>query len=126
MWHATLEAPPKTPYGANKVTVLIKCPHAYGVDPPRAWFDPIIPHVNADETGRIACSYLARWTLESNLLGLCDVILGLLVEPEPDFALNGELCAAFRDTPAKYKRAVARALSSVRPKHSGLNDSSNQ
>ncbi len=86
------------------------CPHAYGERPPKVYFEPPVPHVNADESGRIACAYLAGWTLESNMLELCETIYKLMHEPEVDYCLDETLLAKWRSSPSVYSRAVKALL----------------
>ncbi|KAK9450179.1 ubiquitin-conjugating enzyme/RWD-like protein [Limtongia smithiae] len=101
-----LLGPASTPYagGAWKLTLTI--PANYPAAPPKAHFDTKIFHPNvAVGTGEVCVDTLKRdWTPQTDLRHVLLVIRCLLIEPNPESALNEEAGKLLLEDYADFER----------------------
>ncbi|KAK9459780.1 ubiquitin-conjugating enzyme/RWD-like protein [Lipomyces oligophaga] len=110
----TLLGPSSTPYaeGAWKVRLII--PQEYPNSPPKAYFETKIFHPNvAPRTGEVCVDTLKRdWTSSVDLRHVLMVIRCLLIEPNPESALNEEAGKLLLENFEDFER-MARIMTSV-------------
>ncbi|KAF2842306.1 UBC-like protein, partial [Patellaria atrata CBS 101060] len=87
-----LAGPEGTPYAAGLFQLSLSIPPTYPTNPPTANFKTRIWHPNVDEnTGAICVETLKRdWDAKLTLRHVLLTIFCLLVQPNPDSALNAE------------------------------------
>jgi ubiquitin-conjugating enzyme E2 S len=93
-----LAGPPGTPFAAGLFALHLSIPPTYPVAPPTATFRTRIFHPNVDEaTGAVCVETLKRdWSEKLRLRDVLVTISCLLIQPNPESALNaeaGRLCA---------------------------------
>jgi ubiquitin-conjugating enzyme E2 S len=105
---AIIEGPKDTPYEEGRFRISLKLPNDYPLSPPKGHFLTKIFHPNVSLVGEICVNTLKKdWT---PTLGIRDVLLTikcLLIEPNPESALNEEagkmLLEAYDDYRARAK-----------------------
>ncbi|KAF2496113.1 UBC-like protein, partial [Lophium mytilinum] len=93
-----LAGPPGTPFASGLFALHLSIPPTYPVHPPTATFRTRIFHPNVDEaTGAVCVETLKRdWSEKLKLRDVLVTISCLLIQPNPESALNaeaGRLCA---------------------------------
>jgi len=107
IWKGYITGPQGTPYYGYILTVDIKIPPNYPLNPPNIKFHHFVFHPNVSANGEICLDILkTQWTptltLGSVLLSLCS----LLNDPNPDSALNGEAGRYWKTDRKKYDEKV--------------------
>ncbi|KAK8839560.1 ubiquitin-conjugating enzyme E2 S [Tritrichomonas musculus] len=87
---ATIEGPENTPYEGGEFQIKLEITNEYPQKPPKGYFLTKIFHPNIHpETGAICLSLLSSdWTEDTKLDHLLLAIKCLLIEPNPESALN--------------------------------------
>jgi ubiquitin-conjugating enzyme E2 S len=91
-WHATIHGPENTPFEGGEFEVKLEIGDEFPQKPPKGYFLTRIFHPNVQfETGAICVSTLSHdWTDTMGLDHLLLTIRCLLIEPNPESALNEE------------------------------------
>jgi ubiquitin-conjugating enzyme E2 S len=88
---AELKGPEDTPYAGGVFTVVLVFGDTYPEQPPKGNFKTKIFHPNVSEKGEICVNALKRdWTPDITIGHILSVVRCLLIEPNPESALNEE------------------------------------
>ncbi|KAK9325219.1 ubiquitin-conjugating enzyme/RWD-like protein [Lipomyces orientalis] len=109
-----LLGPASTPYSDGAWKVTLKLPVEYPNSPPKAYFETKIFHPNvAVSTGEVCVDTLKRdWSPNVDLRHVLLVIRCLLIEPNPESALNEEAGKLLLENFADFER-MARLMTSI-------------
>ncbi|KAI9887866.1 MAG: hypothetical protein M1823_000254 [Watsoniomyces obsoletus] len=112
--HLLLLGPSGTPYSSGVFTLQLKFPTTYPTTPPTARFVTKIFHPNVDDsTGAICVDTLKRdWRAELHVRDILVVISCLLIEPNPESALNANAARLFTEDYKAFEDRV-RTLTEV-------------
>jgi ubiquitin-protein ligase len=89
--HAVITGPEDTPYEAGSFRVKLVLSGEYPYQPPRGYFLTKIFHPNVSEQGDICVNTLKRdWQSSYGIRHVLTVIRCLLIDPNPESALNEE------------------------------------
>lgn len=101
-----LAGPTHTPFAAGVFKLHLAIPPTYPQQPPTAHFRTPIFHPNVDpRTGGVCVETLKRdWDAKLTLKDILIVIQCLLIQPNPDSALNAEAGALIQDDFDSFKR----------------------
>lgn len=91
-FHATIQGPENTPFEGGEFQIKLEITDEYPQKPPKGYFLTKIFHPNVnEETGAICLSTLSTdWTEDTGLDHLLLAIRCLLIQPNPQSALNEE------------------------------------
>jgi ubiquitin-conjugating enzyme E2 S len=91
-FHATIEGPENTPFEGGEFLIKLEIGEEFPQKPPKGYFLTRIFHPNIrEDTGAICVSTLSQdWTEDIGLDHLLLTIRCLLIEPNPESALNEE------------------------------------
>ncbi|CAM40837.1 putative ubiquitin-conjugating enzyme, partial [Leishmania braziliensis MHOM/BR/75/M2904] len=90
-YHVDLDGPEGTPFAAGRFHVVLVFDEQYPEVPPKGFFRTKIFHPNISERGDICVNALKRdWSSTLGLRHILAVIRCLLIEPNPESALNEE------------------------------------
>ncbi|KAK8875406.1 ubiquitin-conjugating enzyme E2 S [Tritrichomonas musculus] len=89
-FHAVIQGPENTPFEGGEFQVKLEITEEYPQKPPKGYFLTKIFHPNVnEETGAICLSTLSSdWTEDTGLDHLLLAIRCLLIQPNPESALN--------------------------------------
>lgn len=88
---AVLKGPEDTPYVGGEFTVTLVFGDTYPEQPPKGYFKTKIFHPNVSEKGEICVNALKRdWSPSITMGHILSVVRCLLIEPNPESALNEE------------------------------------
>lgn len=106
--------PEATPYFGGAWKMVIKVPTDYPQSPPKAYFSTRIFHPNVQpSTGEVCVDTLKRdWTAATSLCDILITIRCLLVQPNPESALNEDAGKLLLEDYAAFSR-TARLMTSV-------------
>ncbi|KAK9456073.1 ubiquitin-conjugating enzyme/RWD-like protein [Dipodascopsis uninucleata] len=109
-----LLGPAETPYSQGAWKLTLKIPPEYPNNPPKAYFETKIFHPNvAVNTGEVCVDTLKRdWNSKVDLQHVLLVIRCLLIEPNPESALNEEAGKLLLENYADFER-MARLMTTV-------------
>ncbi|KAK9370663.1 ubiquitin-conjugating enzyme/RWD-like protein [Lipomyces kononenkoae] len=109
-----LLGPASTPYSEGAWKLTLKLPPEYPQSPPKAFFETKIFHPNvAASTGEVCVDTLKRdWSPNVDLRHVLLVIRCLLIEPNPESALNEDAGKLLLENFADFER-MARLMTSV-------------
>lgn len=109
-----LTGPEGTPYSQGVWRVRLDIPISYPQNPPTAVFQTRIFHPNvAEETGAVCLETLKRdWDPKLTLKDILITISCLLIQPNPDSALNQKAGALIQDDYASFARQ-ARLMTKI-------------
>ncbi|KAK9312115.1 ubiquitin-conjugating enzyme/RWD-like protein [Lipomyces starkeyi] len=109
-----LLGPASTPYSEGAWKLTLKIPVEYPNSPPKAYFETKIFHPNvAVSTGEVCVDTLKRdWSPNVDLRHVLLVVRCLLIEPNPESALNEEAGKLLLENFADFER-MARLMTSV-------------
>ncbi|KAK9237397.1 ubiquitin-conjugating enzyme/RWD-like protein [Lipomyces kononenkoae] len=109
-----LLGPASTPYSEGAWKLTLKLPAEYPHSPPKAFFETKIFHPNvAASTGEVCVDTLKRdWSPNVDLRHVLLVIRCLLIEPNPESALNEDAGKLLLENFADFER-MARLMTSV-------------
>ncbi|KAK5137382.1 hypothetical protein LTR08_008960 [Meristemomyces frigidus] len=101
-----IAGPTHTPFAAGVFKLHLTIPTTYPAQPPTAHFRTPIFHPNVDpQTGAVCVETLKRdWDAKLTLKNVLLVISCLLVQPNPDSALNMEAGSLIQDNYAAFTR----------------------
>lgn len=106
-FHALIEGPENTPFEGGEFEIKLEIGEEFPQKPPKGYFLTKIFHPNISEAGAICLSTLSSdWTEDTGLDKLLLSVRCLLIEPNPDSALNEE---AGRLIQENYQSYVDRA-----------------
>ncbi|CAH8829071.1 unnamed protein product [Trichobilharzia szidati] len=111
---ALLDGPVGTPYDGGKFRLKIVIPMQYPIEPPKAYFCTKIFHPNiAPATGEVCVNTLKKdWKSNLGLRHILLTIRCLLIEPNPESALNEEAGKLLLEDYNEF-RSEARLLTEV-------------
>jgi ubiquitin-conjugating enzyme E2 S len=103
-----------TPYSQGVWKLHLKMPEDYPINPPKATFKTRIFHPNVDEsTGAVCLETLKRdWDKKLTLKDILVTISCLLINPNPDSALNAEAGALLQEDYEAFARK-AKLMTSI-------------
>ena len=110
-WNAILFGPDGSDYESCKYLLSITYPFEYPFAPPTIKFISPILHPNVNETGEICLNILKKDDGWSPALSISKVLLSLqnlLMEPNPDSALNIDAVIEKKKNPEEFKAKVKR------------------
>ncbi|CAH8444911.1 unnamed protein product [Dicrocoelium dendriticum] len=115
---AVIDGPVGTPYEGGKFHFKLLLSDKYPVDPPKGYFHTKIFHPNvAPNTGEICVDTLKRdWKSDLGLRHVFLVIRCLLIDPNPESALNEEAGRLFQEDYAEYV-VQARLFTDIHARH---------
>ena len=88
---AELKGPEDTPFAGGTFQVTLVLGDSYPAEPPRGYFKTKVFHPNVSDKGEICVNTLKRdWDPSHGLRHVLTVIRCLLIEPNPESALNEE------------------------------------
>ncbi|CBZ30085.1 putative ubiquitin-conjugating enzyme [Leishmania mexicana MHOM/GT/2001/U1103] len=117
-YHFDLDGPEGTPFAAGRFHVVLIFDEQYPEVPPKGFFRTKIFHPNISERGDICVNALKRdWSPTLGLRHILVVIRCLLIEPNPESALNEEAGRLILEEYAAYERKAAMytAINAARP-----------
>lgn len=117
-YHFDLDGPEGTPFAAGRFHVVLIFDEQYPEVPPKGFFRTKIFHPNVAERGDICVNALKRdWSPNVGLRHILAVIRCLLIEPNPESALNEEAGRLLLEDYATYERKAAMytAINAARP-----------
>ncbi|KPA84365.1 putative ubiquitin-conjugating enzyme [Leptomonas pyrrhocoris] len=104
-YHFDLDGPEGTPFAAGRFHVVLIFDEQYPEVPPKGFFRTKIFHPNVAERGDICVNALKRdWSPHVGLRHILAVIRCLLIEPNPESALNEEAGRLLLEDYAAYER----------------------
>ena len=102
---ATYVGPKNTPYYGGFFRLKINFPENYPNSAPEIYFITPIWHPNitfsTNEKGKVCISQLNEWKKERRIIGILIAIYALLVEPNPNSALNTEAAGPLKQLEKK-------------------------
>ncbi|XP_003390811.1 PREDICTED: ubiquitin-conjugating enzyme E2 D2B-like [Amphimedon queenslandica] len=102
-WKATILGPEGTPYENGLFYLKMEIHEEYPFKPPKVWFTTKIYHVNVDSDGWISLDILNDgWSPALKISKILSTVRSLLVDPDPDWAVGGEVYAAFTKNRSQY------------------------
>eukprot|EP01023_Acetabularia_acetabulum_P058728 TRINITY_DN6976_c0_g1_i3.p1 TRINITY_DN6976_c0_g1~~TRINITY_DN6976_c0_g1_i3.p1 ORF type:complete len:288 (+),score=41.77 TRINITY_DN6976_c0_g1_i3:54-917(+) len=105
---AKIRGPENTPYEGGEFRVRLFLPAEYPAQPPKAVFLTRIFHPNVATNGDICVNVLKReWKPDYGLRNVFQVIRCLLIEPNPESALNEEAGRLIMENFDDYRRQAA-------------------
>eukprot|EP01026_Neomeris_dumetosa_P051615 TRINITY_DN45431_c0_g1_i1.p2 TRINITY_DN45431_c0_g1~~TRINITY_DN45431_c0_g1_i1.p2 ORF type:complete len:264 (-),score=29.53 TRINITY_DN45431_c0_g1_i1:858-1628(-) len=105
---AKLRGPENTPYEGGEFKVRLYLPPEYPQLPPKGVFLTRIFHPNVAPNGEICVNVLKReWKPDYGLNRIFQVVRCLLIEPNPESALNEEAGRLIMENFDEYKRQAA-------------------
>lgn len=110
-WNVIISGPEGSDYENCKYLLSVVYPYEYPFAPPVIKFISPILHPNVNESGEICLNILKKDDGWSPALSISKVILSLqnlLMEPNPDSALNIDAVLEKRKTPEEFKAKVKR------------------
>ncbi|GET92036.1 ubiquitin-conjugating enzyme [Leishmania tarentolae] len=117
-YHFDLDGPEGTPFAAGRFHVVLIFDEQYPEVPPKGYFRNKIFHPNISERGDICVNALKRdWTPTLGLRHILVVIRCLLIEPNPESALNEEAGRLILEDYAVYERKAVMytSINAARP-----------
>ncbi|CAC9534241.1 putative ubiquitin-conjugating enzyme [Leishmania infantum JPCM5] len=117
-YHFDLDGPEGTPFAAGRFHVALIFDEQYPEVPPKGFFRTKIFHPNISERGDICVNALKRdWAPTLGLRHILVVIRCLLIEPNPESALNEEAGRLILEEYAAYERKAAMytTINAARP-----------
>ncbi|KAL7697643.1 ubiquitin-conjugating enzyme [Lotmaria passim] len=117
-YHFDLDGPEGTPFEAGRFHVVLIFDEQYPEVPPKGFFRTKIFHPNVAERGDICVNALKRdWSPNVGLRHILAVIRCLLIEPNPESALNEEAGRLLLEDYAAYERKATMytAVNAARP-----------
>jgi ubiquitin-conjugating enzyme E2 S len=117
-YHFDLDGPEGTPFAAGRFHVALIFDEQYPEAPPKGFFRTKIFHPNVSERGDICVNALKRdWSPNVGLRHILAVIRCLLIEPNPESALNEEAGRLLLEDYATYERKATMytAINAARP-----------
>ncbi|CAG9580941.1 putative ubiquitin-conjugating enzyme [Leishmania major strain Friedlin] len=117
-YHFDVDGPEGTPFAAGRFHVVLIFDEQYPEVPPKGFFRTKIFHPNISERGDICVNTLKRdWSPMLGLRHILVVIRCLLIEPNPESALNEEAGRLILEEYAAYERKAAMytAINAARP-----------
>ncbi|KAG5469562.1 hypothetical protein LSCM1_02786 [Leishmania martiniquensis] len=117
-YHVDIDGPEGTPFAAGRFHVVLVFDEQYPEVPPKGFFRTKIFHPNISERGDICVNALKRdWNPTLGLRHILAVICCLLIEPNPESALNEEAGRLILEEYAAYERKAAMytAINAARP-----------
>lgn len=107
-YHVDLDGPEGTPFAVGRFHVVLIFDEQYPEVPPKGFFRTKIFHPNVSERGDICVNALKRdWSPTLGLRHILAVIRCLLIEPNPESALNEEAGRLLLEDYATYERKAA-------------------
>ncbi|KAF6000489.1 hypothetical protein CCYA_CCYA19G4740 [Cyanidiococcus yangmingshanensis] len=108
---AIIEGAPDTPYAGGRFRVQVTVPARYPFEPPLVRFLTPIYHPNIDSAGRVCLDLLqmppqGSWRPSANLIAVLAALQQLLVEPNPDDALEADIARVFRSNREAFERTA--------------------
>ena len=110
-WDAIITGPKCSDYESCKYLLLIIYPFEYPFAPPIIKFISPILHPNVNESGEICLNILKKDDGWSPVLSISKVLLSLqnlLMEPNPDSALNIDAVFEKKKNPEEFKKKIKR------------------
>ncbi|KPI87336.1 putative ubiquitin-conjugating enzyme [Leptomonas seymouri] len=117
-YHFDLDGPEGTPFEAGRFHVVLIFDEQYPEVPPKGFFRTKIFHPNVSERGDICVNALKRdWSPNVGLRHILVIIRCLLIEPNPESALNEEAGRLLLEDYAAYERkaTMCTAINASRP-----------
>jgi ubiquitin-conjugating enzyme E2 T len=110
---AIIEGAPETPYAGGRFRIQITIPARYPFEPPLVRFLTRVYHPNIDSAGRVCLDLVqmppqGNWRPSANLIAVLAALQQLLVEPNPDDALEADIAQVYR-TNREVFASTARA-----------------
>jgi ubiquitin-conjugating enzyme E2 S len=100
---ADIKGPEDTPFFGGVFHVVLHLPESYPEVPPKGFFKTKIFHPNVSEKGEICVNTLKKdWEPSLGLRHILTVIRCLLIEPNPESALNEEAGRLLLEDYAEY------------------------
>lgn len=123
--HFDLSGPADTPFEGGSFRIKLQLPSDYPNSAPKGWFQTKIFHPNVNfKTGEICVSTLKKdWSKTLGLKHVLVVIRCLLIEPNPESALNEEAGKLLLENYADYF-ARAKMMTKVHAKAAAIGSSS--
>ncbi|CAD2221434.1 ubiquitin-conjugating enzyme E2 S [Angomonas deanei] len=116
--HFEIDGPEGTPYEAGRFAGVLVFEESYPDVPPKGYFRTRIFHPNVSEKGDICVNALKKdWKPDMGLRHVLQVIRCLLVEPNPESALNEEAGRLLLEDYVTFekKAAMLTRIHSLRP-----------
>jgi ubiquitin-protein ligase len=114
--HATIQGPVGTPYEGGEFTIKLVFGEEFPAKPPKGYFVTRIFHPNVSREGDICVNTLKRdWKSTLGLRHVLMVIRCLMIEPNPDSALNAEAGRLIQDNYASFE-AKAKMFTEIHAK----------
>ncbi|KAK8079022.1 ubiquitin-conjugating enzyme [Apiospora phragmitis] len=108
VWIVTLQGPPGTVYAGGVFTLTLTLPTEYPFKAPGVVFNTRIyhPNVTNDNAGNICLSLLKpeHWKPASRIKGVLEAVRQLLVEPQPDDALEARIADEYKNNRAEFDK----------------------
>ncbi|GMH34467.1 hypothetical protein BSKO_02301 [Bryopsis sp. KO-2023] len=113
VWHAGIQGPQGTPFEGGVFEVVLNVPEQYPLLPPTARYKTKIFHPNVHfKTGEICLDILkTTWSPAWTLHAVCQAILALMSDPEPDSPLNCDAGNLLRMGDVRGYNSLARMYS---------------
>jgi ubiquitin-protein ligase len=107
-WHITLSGPASTPYHSGTFQLLLTLPREYPFKPPKLAFRTKIyhPNISNDDTGAMCLGMLKgdQWKPSSKIGAVLEAARQLLVEPNPDDAVEGSVAEVWKRDREGFER----------------------
>ncbi|KAK8063523.1 hypothetical protein PG996_008175 [Apiospora saccharicola] len=108
VWTITLQGPAGTVYQGGAFTLTLTLPTEYPFKAPSVVFNTRIyhPNVTNDNAGNICLSILKpeNWKPASRIKGVLEAVRQLLVEPQPDDALEARIADEYKNNRAEFDK----------------------
>ncbi|RDW70408.1 putative ubiquitin-protein ligase-2 [Coleophoma crateriformis] len=105
-WNIMMDGPPGTPYAGGKFKLLLVLPTDYPFKAPTLNFKTKIwhPNVTFDEKGSMCLGMLKGdvWKPSSKIMSILTAAQQLLVEPNPDDAVEASIAQKFKEDKAGF------------------------
>jgi ubiquitin-protein ligase len=108
-WNAIIPGPEKSDYESCKYLLSVHYPFEYPFSPPVIKFISPIFHPNVSESGDICLNILKKDDGWSPVLSISKVLLSiqnLLMEPNPESALNIDAVLEKKKNPEEFKKKI--------------------
>ena len=106
IWNATIQGPIDTPYEGGIFKLQIKLPERYPFVAPKVKFLTKIFHPNIDEN-EICIDFLEdKWSPVLNISKILLSISSMLIDPNPESALNDEAAELYENDIDKYNETI--------------------
>uniref|UniRef100_A0A7S1F4U3 UBC core domain-containing protein n=1 Tax=Noctiluca scintillans TaxID=2966 RepID=A0A7S1F4U3_NOCSC len=113
VWQATVVAPQGSLYIGCIFHLKMTFPCSYPEVAPECRLLTNLRHMNAGGNGTIRLKIVEQWHSELTVRDLLMAIVSMLVDPDPSYALDGDLAMLFKSNRPKHDQVVREYMAKI-------------